>query len=80
MDEIKRIEENKKIYTVNMSLKNNSKYCIHNKEEILNMITEDCQKLAERTLNKPASDKPVGFEIPATTYQRINIKLEEPLL
>ena len=75
MDEIKRIEENKKIYTVNMSLKNNSKYCIHNKEE-----TEDCQKLAERTLNKPASDKPVGFEIPATTYQRINIKLEEPLL
>lgn len=80
MDEIKRIEENKKIYTINIPLKNNSKYCIHNKEEILKMITEDCQKHVERTLNKTAQDKPVGFEVPTATYERTTIKLEEPLL
>lgn len=80
MDEIKRIEENKKIHTVDMSLKNNSKYFIYSKEEILKMITEDCRKHAKRMLNKPASDNPVEFEEPVTTYERINIKLEEPLL
>lgn len=81
MDEIKRIEENKKIYTIDMPLKNNSKYFIHSKEEILKMITEDCRKLAERTLNKPApDDKPIEFEVPAETYKRITIKLEEPLM
>ncbi len=75
MDEIKRIEENKKIYTIDMPLKNNSKYFIRSKEEILKMITEDCRKLAKRTLNKPASDKSVEFEEPSETYKRITIKL-----